>query len=56
MQEMRQALEAGMSPDHLAGFVFEAIREDKFYILSHPEFTPAIQTRMEDILEQRNPS
>lgn len=56
MQEMRQALEAGMSPDHLAGFVFEAIREEKFYILSHPEFTPAIQTRMEDILEQRNPS
>jgi len=56
MQEMRQALEAGMSPDHLAGFVFEAIREDKFYILSHPEFTPAIRTRMEDILEQRNPS
>jgi len=56
MQEMRQAVEAGMSPDHLAGFVFDAIREEKFYILSHPEFTPAIQTRMEDILEQRNPS
>ncbi len=44
MQEMRQAVEAGMSPDHLAGFVFEAIREEKFYILPHPEFTPAIQT------------
>ena len=54
--EMQQAVESGMSPDQLAGLVFDAIREEKFYILSHPEFNPVIKKRMEDILEQRNPS
>jgi NAD(P)-dependent dehydrogenase (short-subunit alcohol dehydrogenase family) len=55
MQEMQQAVETGMSSDQLAGLVFEAIGEGRFYILSHPEFNDAIRQRMENILEQRNP-
>jgi len=56
IQSMSQAAEAGMSPKEVAEHVFSAIREDKFYILTHPEFNPAIQTRMENILQGHNPT
>lgn len=56
LREMLQAVEAGMLPSQLARNVFDAIREEKFYILSHPEYNPVIQQRMVDILQQRNPS
>ena len=51
-----QAVETGMFPTQLAGIVFSAIQEEKFYIFSHPEYNPVIQQRMMDILQQRNPS
>lgn len=35
---------------------FDAIRDDKFYIYSHPHALGNVQTRMEDILLHRNPS
>ncbi len=54
-QGMRQAALAGMSPQEVADDVFKAIRAEQFYILTHPEFNPAVQKRMEDILQQRNP-
>lgn len=34
---------------------FEAIKENKFYIFSHPQALGNVQTRMEDIIAQRNP-
>lgn len=36
--------------------VFEAIGEDRFYVFSHPHALGNVRTRMEDILEIRNPS
>jgi NAD(P)-dependent dehydrogenase (short-subunit alcohol dehydrogenase family) len=56
IQSMSQAVEAGLSPEQVAEHVFSAIKEDKFYILTHPEFNPAIQTRMENVLQGRNPA
>jgi len=53
---LRQSIETGLSPEEVAEHVFRAIREERFYILTHPEWRSAIQTRMEDILQQRNPS
>ncbi len=35
---------------------FDAIREGRFYIYSHPHALGNVQTRMEDIILQRNPS
>lgn len=35
---------------------FDAIRDGKFYIYSHPQALGNVQTRMEDIVLQRNPS
>jgi NAD(P)-dependent dehydrogenase (short-subunit alcohol dehydrogenase family) len=55
IQEMRQAAKAGMSPQQVSDCVFKAIQAEQFYILTHSEFNPVIQKRMEDILHQRNP-
>ncbi len=56
IQGMRQAALDGMSAQQVADYVFKAIRAEQFYILTNPEFNPAVQKRMEDILQQRNPS
>lgn len=48
--------EFGMPPSDVAGIVLEAIREDRFYILTHPGVLDGVRVRMEDILEQRSPS
>jgi NAD(P)-dependent dehydrogenase (short-subunit alcohol dehydrogenase family) len=45
-----------VSAQQVAEWTFEAIRNDKFYIFSHPGALGNVQTRMEDIVQQRNPS
>ena len=61
-QELREELdtgvETGMSPSTLADIVFDAIRKEKFYILpgTLPEYETSIRTRMEEILQERNPA
>ena len=35
---------------------FEAIRDDRFYIITHPKILGSIGLRHQDIIEQRNPS
>ena len=34
----------------VAQTVFEAVRDERFYILTHPKIMGAVQARMEDIL------
>lgn len=48
--------EFGMPPAEVAELVLDAIREQRFYILTHPGVLDGVRVRMEDILEQRNPS
>ena len=45
-----------LSPDQVSDLVFDAINEEKFYILTHPEFNETVKERMENILRGRNPS
>ena len=45
-----------MSPEDAAGIVFNAIRDEQFWILTHDDIDPVIRTRMEDILARRNPT
>lgn len=54
-QWLQQAIQAGMSPSHQAEVVFEAVRQERFYIYP-PEFKGGIATRMEDILQPRPPT
>ena len=40
----------------VAALVFDAIDHNKFYIFSHPQALAGVQTRMEDVMLQRNPT
>jgi NAD(P)-dependent dehydrogenase (short-subunit alcohol dehydrogenase family) len=41
---------------HVAQYVFDAVREDRFYVFSHPKALGTVQTRLEDVMLLRNPS
>jgi NAD(P)-dependent dehydrogenase (short-subunit alcohol dehydrogenase family) len=45
----------GIPPAQIADHVVAAIRDDTFYILTHPQTKEAVRARMEGILEGRNP-
>jgi NAD(P)-dependent dehydrogenase (short-subunit alcohol dehydrogenase family) len=51
----RQQVAAGLKPAEIAEMVLEAIRDDRFYIVTHPRFKKLIRLRMENILEGRPP-
>lgn len=51
----KAAIEAGMSPRELADRVFRAIREERFYVLTHPEEIPFARERIENMLGGNNP-
>jgi hypothetical protein len=55
-QELLRSVAAGISSEEVADNVFEAIREEKFYILTHDEYDNRIKSRMQAILERGNPS
>ena len=40
----------------VAQFVFDAVDEDRFYIYSHPHALSSVQTRLQDIVQSRNPT
>jgi NAD(P)-dependent dehydrogenase (short-subunit alcohol dehydrogenase family) len=54
-QAFRAALAAGLAPEQVAQAVLDAIREDRFYIITHEETKSRVRAKMEDILEGRNP-
>lgn len=46
-----------LSPDEVGAAVVDAVRRDRFYILTHPESTEAlVRTRCDDIVDARHPS
>lgn len=45
-----------VSAADVAQLTFDAIRDDTFYIYSHPQALETVRQRMEDIVGQRNPS
>lgn len=52
-----KAVESGkVSAAQVAQLVFDAMTHDRFYIYSHPKAIQPVQTRLEDILQARNPS
>jgi NAD(P)-dependent dehydrogenase (short-subunit alcohol dehydrogenase family) len=55
-EQMRHAVESGrVSADMVAEMVLDAVRQERFYIFTHPRIKAAIQTRMEDVLNERSP-
>ncbi len=55
-QAVRGFLDGGISTEQVARAVVEAVKEEKFYIITHPESVEAVRGRMEDVVEARNPS
>ena len=48
-------LKNGKSPAEIADQVITAIRDDKLYIITHPEMDGIIKTRFDNILARQNP-
>ena len=40
----------------VAQFVLDAVEKERFYVYSHPRSLASVQTRIEDIVQSRNPS
>jgi NAD(P)-dependent dehydrogenase (short-subunit alcohol dehydrogenase family) len=56
-EAMRELLRKGkVSADDVAGLVLDAIRNEHFYVMTHPRIRSVIETRMQDILQDRNPT
>jgi hypothetical protein len=56
IERLRRSFKEGMPPKEVAEKVFDAIREERFYILTHPEEKVRVQRRMEGILQEKNPT
>ena len=53
---LKKAVSSGrLSADDVAQAVVAAVKQDRFYIITHPRIKGAIRARMEDILEERAP-
>lgn len=53
---LKKAVAAGkISADQVARAVVAAVKENRFYVLTHPAIKGAIRARFEDILEERPP-
>lgn len=53
---LKKAVRSGrLSADDIGAAVLAAVKEERFYILTHPRIKGAIQARMEDILEGQSP-
>lgn len=40
----------------VARMTFEAIRENRFYVITHPKILASVELRLQDVIAQRNPS
>ncbi len=56
-RELRKAVRAGrLSAADIADLAFDAVRERRFYVFTHPAIMPSIRTRHDDIEQLRAPS
>jgi NAD(P)-dependent dehydrogenase (short-subunit alcohol dehydrogenase family) len=56
-EQMRHAVQSGrVSAEMVADMVLDGIRDNRFYLFTHPRIKGAIQARMEDVLNERNPT
>ncbi|SFF56621.1 NADP-dependent 3-hydroxy acid dehydrogenase YdfG [Fontimonas thermophila] len=54
---VRKAVQSGkLSAADIARATMQAVKADRFYILTHPTIKAAIETRMRDILDERTPA
>lgn len=54
-QVLDQLVAAGQPAEKIAEDVVRAVKESRFYILTHPEMKPQIEHRMQQILDEKQP-
>jgi len=54
-QMLRDGIEDGMPPSEVAAHVVAAIKADRFWILTHPDFGPTVTERYRKAVAQENP-
>lgn len=52
---MTERFKKGLSPQAVGDLVLQAIRDERFYILTHPHWAPMIEHRMKTVLSGENP-
>jgi len=52
----RQFVEGGIAAEIVAEAVLDAVRANRFYIMTHPQTNAIVGTRMHEILEGRSPT
>ncbi|MFI5316805.1 MAG: SDR family NAD(P)-dependent oxidoreductase [Myxococcota bacterium] len=55
-KQVESMLVSGLSPTKVGELVLAAIRDQRFWILTHPEWKGAIRHRLENVLEERDPT
>ena len=56
-ERVRHALKSGrLSAADVARITMDAVKQNRFYILSHPKIKGAVEARMRDILDERLPT
>jgi len=55
--QLDKAVSSGrISAEQVAEVTFEAIREGRFYVITHDRMMPSIELRMQDVVARRNPT
>ena len=55
LEVLSNFLASGLDPGAVADQVFDAVRDDRFYVLTHPEWKPMISNRVDNIVNERDP-
>ncbi|WP_434576873.1 SDR family NAD(P)-dependent oxidoreductase [Thermoanaerobacterium thermosaccharolyticum] len=55
LKRAHYVITTGMPIDSIGMSVFQAIEDEQFYILTHPQYLPVIEWRTKNILEGKNP-
>ena len=55
-QSVRAMVASSIGPDEIAALVVEAVEQGRFYIFPHPERKADVESRMRDILAEREPA
>lgn len=54
-QLMKGVIDSGLEPSDVAQLVVDAVRENRFWVFAHPDWTPMIRNRMTSMVEGTNP-
>jgi NAD(P)-dependent dehydrogenase (short-subunit alcohol dehydrogenase family) len=56
-KQTEKAVSSGrLSAAEVAQKTFQAVREDRFYVITHPKLLRTVELRLQDIVQQRQPS